>query len=200
MDYQEYWGGPLADVYEAVNPGLTLMDAVIGLDRDGPAANGKPKKTGLLLASENGAALDAVMCRIIGFDRKRVPAVREALSRGLATEEKIDVLGEEPSIPYVKLPDLIRKSGLSKKIDDYIFDQFIVEPRIEKSKCARCGNCVRECAPGAVYFNTKDYPEIDYDTCISCYCCSEYCSRGAITLHGGAANHLMRGIRWIMGL
>ena len=38
-DYKEFWGGPIVDVHQAVHPGLTVMDAIVGLDKDGPAAS-----------------------------------------------------------------------------------------------------------------------------------------------------------------
>jgi uncharacterized protein (DUF362 family)/Pyruvate/2-oxoacid:ferredoxin oxidoreductase delta subunit len=199
-DYKEFWGKPLIDVYEAVNPGLSIMDGIIGLDRDGPAANGTPRKTGLLLISKNGTALDVVACRILGFDPQWVPAVREAISRGLTSLEKAVALGAVPSVPYVKLPDAKPLTGIMKKLDGYMFDQFIVEPRIEKRSCDRCGKCVEDCGPRAISYDSKKFPRIDYEKCIYCYCCEEYCPRRAIYLHGGAVNHIMRGIRQVLKL
>lgn len=197
-DYKEFWGIPLADVYEAVNPGLNIMDAVTGLDEDGPAASGEPKQTGLLLLSRNGAALDVVACRIMGFDPEWVPAVREVLRRGMTDAAKIRTIGEVPLIPYVKLPDEEPKTGLSKKIDDFMFNQFIVEPRLDDDECDKCGICIENCAVSAIKKGDEGFPEFIYDKCIYCYCCSEYCPKKAIFLHGGFVNHLIRAGRCIM--
>ncbi|HPS58259.1 MAG TPA: DUF362 domain-containing protein [Spirochaetota bacterium] len=197
-DYKEFWGIPLADVYEAVRPGLNIMDAVYGLDEDGPAASGEPKQTGLLLVSDNGAALDVVACRIMGFDPQWVPAVREVLNRGMTDAAKIRIIGEVPSIPYVKLPDEEPKTGLSKKIDDFMFDQFIVEPRLDEDECNKCGVCIQNCAVSAIKSGDEGYPGFIYDKCIYCYCCSEYCPNKAIYLHGGTVNHIIRAGRYIM--
>ena len=199
-DYKEFWGKPLVDVYEAVNPGLSILDGIIGLDKDGPAASGEPRKTGLLLVSENGAALDVIACRIIGYDPLWVPAVREALDRRLTSLEKAEAIGAVPSIPYVKLPDAKPLTGISKKLDGYLFDQFIVEPRVTRSACDRCGICVEDCAPRAIGYDEQQYPRIDYAKCIYCYCCEEYCPRRAIYLRGSSVNYLMRGIRRILKL
>jgi len=199
-DYREFWGKPLVDVYESINPQLTIMDAIIGLDKDGPAANGEPKKTGLVLASDSGAALDVVICKIIGFDPFQVPAVREALDRGIVSLVKIETFGDIPLIPYVKLPDEPSRKGLHKKLDDYIFDQFIVEPRVLKSKCKKCDECVNRCSLNAIEYNSKGIPVIDLKKCIYCYCCREYCPHGAIYLHGSLVNHIIRGIRYILKL
>jgi uncharacterized protein (DUF362 family)/ferredoxin len=196
-DYQEMWGNPLVDVYEAVSPRLTIMDAVIGLDKDGPQATGEPRFTGLLLASTSGPALDVVACRIIGFEPHWVPAVREALARGLTDEEKITILGTLPLIPYVKLPDMRTSTGLFQKIGDYFFGQIMVTPVIELDKCTKCGACVEKCAPAAITWNNKRLPVIDYGKCVSCYCCEKYCAYDAIHLSGGTVNHIIRGVRYL---
>ncbi len=161
-DYQELWGKPIVDVYEAVTPGLTVMDAVIGLDKDGPAANGEPRFTGLILASRSGPALDVIACRIIGFDPSWVPAVREAIERGLVSPSEIIVRGQLPSIPYAKLPDNVIPTGLKQKVDDYFFDQFIVSPVINRNKCTRCDACVTGCAVRAISYDRERFPVIDF--------------------------------------
>ena len=199
-DYKEFWGKPLVDVYEAIQPGLTIMDAVVGLDRDGPAANGEPRFTGLVLASESGPALDLAVCRIIGFDPLWVPAVREAVERGLVSAEKLNIIGEAPLVPYVKLPDDPPKKGLAQKLDRYVFKQFMVEPRIDTDQCTRCNECVSTCAPGAISYGTDGYPHIDYGRCIYCYCCESYCREGAVYLHGSVLNLLIRAVRRIIKL
>ncbi len=199
-NYQGLWGGPIVDVYEAVSPGLTVMDAVIGLDKDGPAANGEPRFTGLILASESGPALDVIACRIIGFDPAWVPAVREAIDRGLVSPDSIEVIGMIPSIPYAKLPDLKIATGMLQKVDDYFFDQFIVSPFISRKKCTRCDACITGCAVKAISYDRDRLPVIDSGSCIHCYCCESYCGQGAISLKGSAVNMLMRGIRHIIKL
>jgi uncharacterized protein (DUF362 family)/Pyruvate/2-oxoacid:ferredoxin oxidoreductase delta subunit len=199
-DYQEYWAKPLLDIYQAVNPGLIVLDAIVGLDKDGPAANGTPRKTGVLLISQNGAAADIAACRMIGFDPLWVPAVAEAVRRGLADPEHVRIIGELPSVPYDKLPDLVHKKGMAKKLDDYMFDQLIVEPAVSRSACTKCGICIRDCAPHAMSAGKSGFPVRNDAVCIRCYCCEKYCPDGAITLHGGGVNHLIRAVRSVAGI
>ena len=137
---------------------------------------------------------------MIGFDPLWVPAVAEAARRGLADPGAVAVKGELPSVPYVKLPDLEKKTGLSKTMDDYMFTQLMVEPRVCRSSCAKCGLCAAECAPGAISFDGSRYPVIDYAACIRCYHCNSFCPHGAVTLHGGAVNHIIRALRVLVGL
>jgi Pyruvate/2-oxoacid:ferredoxin oxidoreductase delta subunit len=176
------------------------MDAVVGLDRDGPAANGEPRSTGLLLASESAPALDIIACRIIGIDPDRVPAVREAVTRGLVNENAITVHGRLPSVPYVTLPDVEQKKKLMKKLDDYVFEQFIVVPIIHPKQCTRCNACIGGCPTGAIRYDSDSMPVIDYKTCIYCYCCESCCTHEAISLSGSALNRVIRAARYIMKL
>lgn len=197
-DYQEFWGGAIADVYQAVRPGLSVMDAVYGLDTDGPAATGEPRRTGCLLASRNGAALDVVACRIMDIDPWCVPALRAVRERGLVDPDGIVVLGEPPLVPYIRLPDIAPKRGLAKRLDDFIFSQFTVHPHVNQGRCDHCGICVQECAVQAIDMPAGGFPVIDAGNCIDCYCCSEYCSRGAIRLRGSVVNLLMRAARAVL--
>lgn len=199
-DYQDFWGKPLVDIYQAVSPDLAILDGIIGLDKDGPAANGEPRQTGVILTSRNGAAADIAACRMIGFDPLWVPAVAEAVRRKLADPLNIKIIGKLPSIPYTKLPDLRKKTGFAKKVDDYLFDQLIVEPVINISSCNQCGECIRRCAPAAISAEKNGFPIINDRICIRCYCCEKYCPQGAITLSGGGVNHLIRAVRMITGI
>ena len=199
-DYQNFWGKPIVDVYQAVSPDLVIIDGVIGLDKDGPAANGEPRETGVILSSRNGAAVDITACRMIGFDPLWVPAVAEAVRRGMADPSVVKIIGELPAVPYTKLPDLEKKTGLAKKVDAYMFDQLIVMPAIDLSACIKCNECIQRCAPGAISASKNGFPSIDDRVCIRCYCCEKYCPHSAIKLQGGGVNHLIRAVRMITGI
>jgi len=53
---------------------LNIVDGVIAGEGDGPL-NPKPKPAGLILLGENPAYIDAVICRLMGFNVARVPLV-----------------------------------------------------------------------------------------------------------------------------
>ncbi|MBN2079778.1 MAG: DUF362 domain-containing protein [Spirochaetes bacterium] len=199
-EYRVVWAGPLVDVYESIDAGLHILDAVVGLHRDGPAANGEPRQTGVLMASRNGAALDVIACMMIGFDPAWVPAVAEAARRGLTPLEGIRILGNLPSMPYERAPESPPPKGILGKIDDYVFDQFIMEPRVDERVCDGCGDCVEKCAVKALVPGVGGVPRVNYRACIFCYCCEEYCTRGAVSLHGSTVNHVMRAFRYLLKL
>lgn len=54
---------------------LAVVDGVVGMDREGPVA-GMPKKAGVIAAGLHPVAVDAAMCRLMGFDSMKIPSVR----------------------------------------------------------------------------------------------------------------------------
>ena len=56
---------------------LTLVDAIVAGERDGPMRP-NARKCNLLIAGSNPAAVDAVLSTMIGFDYKKLPLVRRA--------------------------------------------------------------------------------------------------------------------------
>lgn len=56
---------------------LTLVDGIVAGEKEGPLKP-TPKNCGLLIGGENPAAVDAVIARLMGFDYRRIPLVRES--------------------------------------------------------------------------------------------------------------------------
>lgn len=81
----------LVDLVAAICPQLTVLDAVMSMQGDGPIA-GSPFTTGFLAASHNPFALDWWVCEKLGADPKSVPTNACAHERGYIPEE-ITVLG-----------------------------------------------------------------------------------------------------------
>ena len=76
----------LVDVYEMVQPHISIMDAVIGMEGNGPNA-GDPRKVGLILSSYDDVALDSVASTIIGYKPLSVPIIQYAYERELGTAD-----------------------------------------------------------------------------------------------------------------
>ena len=85
----------LVDVNTLVRPRFAVMDGTIGLEGDGPKS-GTPKEMGLVLASADPVALDAVAARVMGFDPGLIGHLQMAAAHGLgvADVDGIDVVGE----------------------------------------------------------------------------------------------------------
>jgi len=173
----------LVDIYELIIPSLHLMDGILGMEGEGPATGGK-RKTGLILASADGVALDTVASHIMGFGKDEVDMIRIAGERNLGENnlDKIKIVGSK--IEDVKFDDFKLPSNRLIKIVPEFLMKLIgkliwVKPTANKELCTSCGQCVRSCPVQAITM-VDTYPEIDYDICINCLCCNESCPEGAI--------------------
>ena len=68
------FGEMLVDLALTVKPALTIVDAVVGMEGDGPSG-GSPRKLGFLAACQNPFLLDLALCRIIGVTPESVPTI-----------------------------------------------------------------------------------------------------------------------------
>jgi uncharacterized protein (DUF362 family)/Pyruvate/2-oxoacid:ferredoxin oxidoreductase delta subunit len=168
----------LVDVLQAVKPNLTIMDGICGIEGNGPGAGGKPKKAGVIIASENPAALDIVASEMIGFKPMDIVTNKEALTRGLVSEKDIEVIGERAIVNFEK-PDMPTK-GPVRFLSSLYFRLQLSKPALITDKCIKCGICAKVCPVKAIVLNP--YPVFDYSTCIRCYCCHENCPHSAINL------------------
>jgi uncharacterized protein (DUF362 family) len=93
----------LTDLLLVRRPDLNLLDALVGQEAD-HADEGRPVDMGLILASRDAVALDAVAEAVMGFAPGEVDTTRIAGQRGLGEADlaKIQVVGE--SIAAVRRP------------------------------------------------------------------------------------------------
>ncbi|MFN3466997.1 MAG: DUF362 domain-containing protein, partial [Candidatus Brocadiales bacterium] len=198
----------LVDIYEEVTPHLTVMDAIVGMEGNGPNA-GDPRKVGLIIAGRDGVALDAVASTIIGYDPMAVPTIRYAQERGLGTAElnKINVLG--PAIKEVTIPDFKRPSNIAKDfainylpgpVFSWLFDTSTsTTSSVLESNCTRCYACVRNCPAGAMS-TVEGRVVVDKQKCIGCFCCDEVCDFKAIEMERSTLGKIFVGIAKRLGV
>lgn len=180
----------LIDICSFSKPILTIMDAIIGMEGYGPT-NGNPKKLGLVIASNDPYALDAVAASVIGLEGSQVPTIRKSIERGLydGNIDGIDILGEaitdvkveEFKKPTVKIAfnyySLLIPKPLLKRINRFIKPT----PRFNKIKCKGCAMCAKSCPPKAITMKNEK-PEVQLDKCIRCFCCHELCNFDAVQI------------------
>ncbi len=175
----------LVDVYAVRPPDLALMDAVIAMEGDGPT-HGRPRPLGLLLASGDPVALDAVAARIVGVAPERVEHLRAAAARGLGAiaAEKIRVDGPAAAVREFRLPSTFRAGLLTLVSNAVVFNVLHRSRlRVDMRKCRGCGVCAQACPAGAMARRDGGFI-IDPERCQHCFCCSELCPAGAVEVLG----------------
>ena len=178
----EKFSGSLVDIYSVLRPQLAIMDAVDGMEGEGPR-HGSRRHVGLILAARDPVALDAVAASVMGFRPGEILTTVEATRRGLGNGrlEEIEVRGRriedvaidfrKPSGRRVDVPPLAMK----------LVDRLIrVRPELARESCDRCAICARSCPVEAITMDP--YPAIDRGRCIECYCCNEMCPTGAMEI------------------
>lgn len=179
----------LIDLCNYISPRLTIMDAVIGMEGNGPH-NGVPRTVGFLLASTSPLAVDVVAGEIMDLPKEKNPVLVAAKKRGLSPTnlDQLELIGaeiQELRIPDYKLPSTV--PVLSDRIFSFLSpifrNGFSVFPQTIRSKCKSCGTCRDACPMNVITVENKRPAEIDTKNCIRCYCCHEMCPHDAIELH-----------------
>jgi len=186
----DHFSEMLLDVITLIKPTLNIMDAITGIEGNGPGALGNVRKIGLIIASTDAIFLDAAAGKIAGFDLETIPFLTAAKKRGLLayTTEEIKVFGgelEEFRIPDFQKPKTYDPKGfgfrpsIQKLITPVVKNIFSLKPVVAKSKCTGCENCARGC-PMKVIKIINQKAKINHAGCIRCYCCIEGCPFAAI--------------------
>ncbi len=173
----------IVDIFSAAQPQLNIMDAVVIMEGNGPSA-GKPKHLGLIFASNNAVALDAVAAKIVGFNDGEVLTTEIAYQRGLGEKfiDKINILGESLEVfsdLQILLPTNRFHRYIPASVVKVLGKLIWVRPKPDVDRCKRCGACIMNC-PTEAMIPKEGFPMIDYNKCINCFCCDEVCPHNAI--------------------
>jgi len=163
----------LEDLAGCIKPKLTIMDAVVGMEGDGPAS-GTPKFLGIVGASTDVFDIDSIMSKIIDG---------EPFGEILVSDFKKPEMAKD--VMHLPFP----------WIQEFIFKKFSEKPVIDRQKCINCGICIKVCAAKAISQNNPT-PKYNYDKCIRCFCCQEMCPQRAISIK---RNKLLDGLLSFFG-
>ena len=188
LQEKSHFANMLIDLCDYISPRLSIMDAIVGMEGNGPH-NGDLRSVGFLIASTSPLALDVVAGEVMGLPKDKNPVLVEAEKRGRSpvTLEQLELIGagsEDLRIPDFKLPSTV--AGFHDRIFGRLYpifrNAFSVSPRIIESKCISCGTCRDACPMHVITVVGKTPARIDTKNCIRCYCCHEMCPHDAIEL------------------
>lgn len=106
-----HWRGienSIVDIALTRTPDLAIVDAIVGMEGDGPL-NGSAKNLGALVMGSDPLAVDATCCRLMKLDPERIPYLIFGRQKklGLLREAEIQQLGERIDAlaqPFETLP------------------------------------------------------------------------------------------------
>lgn len=184
------FGRMLVDLALLIQPGFTLVDAILSMEGDGPSG-GEPRHTGLTLAARNVFTLDLGLCQYIGLPAEDVFTVAHSIADGLCppTADGIDWLedGRPEPIPDYRMPrsKTVAFAGHVpapfQRPVAWVERKFAPRPVVIDKECIGCGRCAESCAPKAMTIENRK-ARLDMSRCIRCYCCHEMCPVRAIRI------------------
>lgn len=177
----------LNDLAGLISPELTIMDAVVGMEGEGPS-NGRPREFSYLLASTSPYYLDLAAVKLMGINpEEKVPSIKAALEDKLIKKENLEIKGDQ-IIPLnnVEIPKIEKENNLlDARMPDFLSDilEKLLRPKpvFKENKCVGCRTCAENCPPDAIIM-IDDFPKVNLDDCIRCFCCQELCPYDAVDI------------------
>ncbi|MBP5511221.1 MAG: DUF362 domain-containing protein [Kiritimatiellae bacterium] len=183
----ETFGRLLQAIWNVLPPAVSLADAVVGMEGQGPS-NGKPVRLGFLAASDDPFALDTALCGILHLRPSTVPYLK-----GCETAHTPEVLGDDVSVPSFEIPSGSHLLDLLPAWLVHVASRLLwVRPAFVPGPCVRCGKCAQACPASALALRADaSVPRLDAKACIGCACCHEVCPKGAIRMKQSAVLRLI---------
>jgi uncharacterized protein (DUF362 family)/NAD-dependent dihydropyrimidine dehydrogenase PreA subunit len=199
---KDLFAGMLLDLMACVSPRLSIMDAVEGMEGNGPHG-GEPRAVGWLMGSTSALALDVAASAVVGLPKEMNPLLVEAQRRGLdpVDLDRIELIGGEARalpVPGFRLPSTAVQvhDRLLNLLSPVVKSAFSVRPRVIEEKCVSCGACREACPMHVISLAPGRPARIQDKDCIRCYCCHEMCPHGAIDLRSGWLYRLLNRRIW----
>ena len=177
----------LTDISLYVKPQLSIMDAIEGLEGDGPTG-GVKRKMGFTAVSENPYALDFVCANIIGMAPENIKMIKLWMEKGLCPKNLSDVILSDNIEKYLQKDFIMPKSKNTDMIERLpkflrpIANKLATpKPVINREKCIGCGKCSESCPQHTIEIKDKK-AVINYKNCIKCFCCHEMCPMHVIDI------------------
>lgn len=186
----------LVDTALLVNPALNILDAVWGMEGNGPG-NGTPRQFNAILASDNPFALDMIMSEILNYPLDQLPVHKAAMEMGVKPSkiDEIEILGDTMHEFIVKDLKHAVQGELSMMpgfLVGFLRNHATPKPLMIAEKCKKCRKCVEICPVQCITLTEENKaPVIERSKCIHCFCCQEVCPHDAIIVRTDIVSRLM---------
>lgn len=188
----EDFSSMLLDIAMYVKPQLAIIDAIYGMEGDGPSG-GEPRKIGTIIGSTDINRCDLVATHLINLSPFKVCTLCRAIENGYITgdiEKDVVLKGDDicdlivdnykmPRTTGVKL--FSAKSTIPKPLQEFLGKLYTPYPQIVEEMCIGCEICKNSCPADAITMKNK-IAKINKKTCIKCFCCHEFCPKKAIDI------------------
>lgn len=166
----------LLDICACAKPCFAILDAVEGMEGEGPSG-GRPRMIGALVGSRNVHAVDAVGAALIGLAPEQVTTLEAAMKRGILPDYAI--VGDEIGPMILSDFDIPMKHRRASWVClvNRLPQALRPRPVFTHRRCDGCGTCVRACPAKAIAMDDRRRPQVDVKKCIRCYCCQELCPK-----------------------
>ncbi len=194
---REAFAQVLVDLAASLPQAVHLMDAVVAMDGEGPNA-GRARDVGLILASDDPVALDAVASAIVAIDPMSIDTTRLGHGQGLGCGTLGSVAVRGVAIEEAQVAHFVPSSGVNewaripRPIRNALRRQLVAVPQFRAKECVECGDCTDACPVKAIAPGRP--PKVDLTKCIRCYCCHEVCNLSAVRLRRGVLGRIVE--RW----
>jgi uncharacterized protein (DUF362 family)/ferredoxin len=174
----------LASLHGNCTPVFNILDAITGMQGEGPSA-GERYDFGFLAASPSAVALDFALAHLLGIPTRAVPYL-PMLSAPASPEQFMDKLIFEGDLDKsdrfeIRTPSTVRArlipGWLIKLIDPFVW----IRPKFMDS-CIHCGRCIEACPVKALSFDNDKNVVLSPKVCIGCCCCHEICPVSAVEM------------------
>lgn len=188
--------GMLVELAGLLKPRLTIMDAEIRMEGNGPGS-GDPRTLGVVMAGQDPVAVDVVCDEVVGVASDVLPLVKAASAAGFGESrlQDIRIQGESLSEIQVKNFRLPPREHPEWRMPEWarrmLKDALTTRPVINDHACILCGICQSHCPQKAIA-DIDNKLVINYRNCIRCFCCQEFCPSGAIAVGKGWMLNLTR--------
>ena len=184
-------------------PDLTIVDGLTVMGSK--AVYGNELDLGVIVAGKDVVSVDQVCCELIGIKPQNIKHIRHAIKKGIEQGHP-EIVGDYNEVSKISLS---KQKTLHRLLHNALFRGMYVadylysilhpypnksliptlhwytgiRPKIDQSKCDKCGICVDICPIKAINAETI---QIDSKKCmyVRCLKCAEQCPAGAIEIKG----------------